>query len=107
MTYIFVIPVIFTLGRVFRAFQAPGKALAHALLLWLYPVSFFFSFLFYTDPGATFFALLCYLLATGRRRGGGWSRRFGSSLVSRGRVGRRLGAVERRPFRFSCRFDVE
>lgn len=70
-------------------FQAPGKALAHALLLWLYPVSFFFSFLFYTDPGATFFVLLCYLLATGRPRGGGWGRRFGSSLVSR--AGRLVG----------------
>ncbi|CAM9136447.1 unnamed protein product [Pylaiella littoralis] len=61
--------------------MAPGKALAHALLLWLYPVSLFFSFLFYTDPGATFFALLCYLLATGRPRGGSWGRRIGSSLV--------------------------
>ena len=67
--------------------QAPGKALAHALLLWLYPVSFFFSFLFYTDPGATFFVLLCYLLATGRSRGGGWGRRLGSSLVRRAWLG--------------------
>eukprot|EP00903_Cladosiphon_okamuranus_P013487 g12562.t1 len=78
---------VFSLGTlmVMRALlsrrMAPAKALAHALLLWLYPVSFFFSFLFYTDPGATFFALLCYLLATGRRRGGGWSRRIGSSLA--------------------------
>ncbi|CAM9531350.1 unnamed protein product [Scytosiphon promiscuus] len=61
--------------------MAPRKALAHALLLWLYPVSFFFSFLFYTDPGATFLVLLCYLLATGRPRGGGWGRRFGSALA--------------------------
>lgn len=64
--------------------QAPGKALAHALLLWLYPVSFFFSFLLYTDTGATFFVLLCYLLATGPPRGGGWGRRLASALVRGG-----------------------
>ncbi|CBN77379.1 Alpha-1,2-glucosyltransferase ALG10-A, family GT59 [Ectocarpus siliculosus] len=61
--------------------MAPGKALAHALLLWLYPVSFFFSFLLYTDTGATFFVLLCYLLATGPPRGGGWGRRLASALA--------------------------
>ncbi|CAN0485688.1 unnamed protein product, partial [Ectocarpus sp. 12 AP-2014] len=61
--------------------MAPGKALAHALLLWLYPVSFFFSFLLYTDTGATFFVLLCYLLATGSPRGGGWGRRLASALA--------------------------
>lgn len=63
--------------------QSPGKALAHAIFLWLYPISFFFSFLLYTDPGGTFFVLLCYLLATGRSRGGSWGRRLGSSIVSR------------------------
>lgn len=62
--------------------QGPGKALAHAILLWLFPVPFFFSFLLYTDPGATFFILLCYLLATGPPKGGGWGRRCGSALVS-------------------------
>ncbi|CAN0426639.1 unnamed protein product, partial [Hapterophycus canaliculatus] len=50
--------------RMVRRYEsvAPGKALGHALLLWLYPASFFFSSLFNTDPGATFLVLLRYLL---------------------------------------------
>ncbi|CAN0599468.1 unnamed protein product, partial [Laminaria digitata] len=46
-----------------NSLQNPGQALSHAVLLWLYPVSFFFSFLLYTDAGSTFFILLCYALA--------------------------------------------
>lgn len=71
--------------------MSPRKALAHAIFLWLYPVSFFFSFLLYTDTGGTFFLLLCYLLATkrangneggrGEGRGGSWGRRVGSSIA--------------------------
>ncbi|CAN0527599.1 unnamed protein product, partial [Laminaria digitata] len=43
--------------------QNAGQALSHAISLWLYPVSFYFSFLLYTDAGGTFFILFCYALA--------------------------------------------
>jgi alpha-1,2-glucosyltransferase len=43
--------------------KGSADAWAHAAALWLYPPSFFFTFLFYTDPGSTFFVLLSYLLA--------------------------------------------
>lgn len=39
----------------------------HALTLALFPVQFFFYFLYYTDAGATFLVLLGYLLASRNR----------------------------------------
>ena len=40
-----------------------GKALFNALVLSIFPVLYFFSFLYYTDPGSTFFVLTMYLIS--------------------------------------------
>jgi alpha-1,2-glucosyltransferase len=39
----------------------------YALALGYFPVSLFYTFLYYTDTGSTFFVLLSYLLAKQRR----------------------------------------
>ncbi|KAG2831655.1 hypothetical protein PC129_g5907 [Phytophthora cactorum] len=62
--------VLFALGNVvlcvlLRRHVAPQdpNALLHALRIAVFPPLFFFTFLFYTDGGATFFVLLMALLA--------------------------------------------
>ncbi|KAJ0401978.1 hypothetical protein ATCC90586_008915 [Pythium insidiosum] len=62
--------VIFAIGNTvllfrLRAALVPNdrNAMLHALMIIMFPVLFFFSFLFYTDMGATFYVLLMYYLA--------------------------------------------
>ncbi|GLD91789.1 hypothetical protein PINS_up000322 [Pythium insidiosum] len=62
--------VLFAMGNAWllvrlRTMIVPSdrNSLLHAWTIIAFPVSFFFSFLFYTDMGATFFVLLMYLLA--------------------------------------------
>ncbi|CAH0491033.1 unnamed protein product [Peronospora farinosa] len=62
--------VVFTLGNVLlcvllRHHVSPQdpNALLHALRIAMFPPLFFFTFLFYTDSGATFFVLFMVLLA--------------------------------------------
>ncbi|CAI5728393.1 unnamed protein product [Peronospora destructor] len=62
--------VVFALGNVvlcvlLRHHVSPQdpNALLHALRIAMFPPLFFFTFLFYTDSGATFFVLLMVLLA--------------------------------------------
>ncbi|TYZ62605.1 hypothetical protein PybrP1_002365 [[Pythium] brassicae (nom. inval.)] len=43
--------------------RGDGHCLAHALMVVAFPVHFFFTFLFYTDAGASFFVLLMYFFA--------------------------------------------
>lgn len=42
--------------------QVPWKSKLYALALSWFPVGFFYNFVYYTDPGSTFFVLLSYLL---------------------------------------------
>ncbi|KAI9266224.1 asparagine-linked glycosylation 10, alpha-1,2-glucosyltransferase [Helicostylum pulchrum] len=39
----------------------------YALALCWFPVGFFYNFVYYTDPGSTFFVMFCYLLAKKKR----------------------------------------
>lgn len=62
--------VVFGLGNVvlcvlLRHHVSPQdpNVLLHALRIVIFPPLFFFTFLFYTDSGATFFVLLMVLLA--------------------------------------------
>ena len=56
-----IINILFNLGTftMLRITESPIKAWSVAL----FPVSFFFSFLYYTDSGSTFFVLACIELA--------------------------------------------
>ena len=56
-----IINILFNLGTftILRISESPVKAWSVAL----FPVSFFFSFLYYTDSGSTFFVLTCIELA--------------------------------------------
>eukprot|EP00053_Salpingoeca_punica_P017200 m.164890 g.164890 ORF g.164890 m.164890 type:complete len:448 (-) comp17144_c3_seq2:924-2267(-) len=46
---------------------SPGAAWLHALVVCLFPLLFFFSFLYYTDVGSTLLVLSCYYLALSDR----------------------------------------
>ncbi|CAM9441407.1 unnamed protein product, partial [Choristocarpus tenellus] len=89
VNWLFSLGTLVVMQALLRRRMSPSKALAHAIALWLYPVGFFFGFLFYTDAGSTFFILLCYLLATRPVRsypwgayesGQGLQRQVGSAL---------------------------
>ena len=45
----------------------PWKSQLYALSLAWFPINFFFNFVYYTDPGSTFFVLLSYLLVKQKR----------------------------------------
>ncbi|KAG5185405.1 alpha-2-glucosyltransferase Alg10 [Tribonema minus] len=68
-----------------------NQAAAHAATMWLYPSSFFFTFLFYTDPGSTFFVLATIWLVqeaafeTAVLASPGW-RVFAAALTSAGAI---------------------
>ncbi|CAM9395326.1 unnamed protein product, partial [Discosporangium mesarthrocarpum] len=67
VNWLFSLGLLTVMKALLQRRMSTAKALGHATVLWLYPVSFFFGFLYYTDMGSTFFILLCYLLASGGR----------------------------------------
>lgn len=58
-----------------RSSLAPFTRILNAVAVALFPLQFFFQFLYYTDPGSSFFVLLAYYLLLRRVY-------FLSSLVS-------------------------
>lgn len=77
MNVLFGMGSVALLQRLLSRRMSDEKASAHALVIALYPVHFFYSFLFYTDVGSVFWVLLTHHLATGERK---------RSLPSRGRL---------------------
>eukprot|EP00743_Colponemidia_sp_Colp-15_P007020 GILK01007576.1.p1 GENE.GILK01007576.1~~GILK01007576.1.p1 ORF type:complete len:476 (-),score=56.38 GILK01007576.1:150-1526(-) len=63
-TYLFGPGSFFIMYDIVRVRHNPDStvSLMYAVLLGLFPVHFFFHFLYYTDSGSTFFVLLMYLL---------------------------------------------
>ncbi|CAM9337174.1 unnamed protein product [Phaeothamnion confervicola] len=53
--------LIATMAQILNRSMGWAKAVATAVTLGLYPINFFFFFLFYTDTGSTFLLLLAYL----------------------------------------------
>ena len=51
----------------FHPFQNRDLLSFNALILSLFPVGWFFNFLYYTDSGSTFFVLWSYLLSTEKK----------------------------------------
>jgi alpha-1,2-glucosyltransferase len=74
---IFATGILVVLSKLLKVLH-PGidsmRSNLYALALGCLPVSLFYTFLYYTDTGSTFFVLLSYLLAKQRRY-------FGSGLV--------------------------
>ncbi|KAI7897317.1 alpha-2-glucosyltransferase Alg10 [Mucor mucedo] len=58
--YFVLVSLISTLSN--KTTSSSWQTSLYALSLSWFPVSFFFNFLYYTDPGSTFFVLSCYLL---------------------------------------------
>lgn len=69
VTFLRAVNVLFGAGtllllyKLLRRQMGPKKAAAHALALALYPIHFFYTFLFYTDVGSLFWVLLTHHLA--------------------------------------------
>eukprot|EP00928_Gymnodinium_smaydae_P032643 TRINITY_DN23582_c0_g1_i1.p1 TRINITY_DN23582_c0_g1~~TRINITY_DN23582_c0_g1_i1.p1 ORF type:complete len:480 (-),score=52.98 TRINITY_DN23582_c0_g1_i1:205-1644(-) len=82
---LFGVACLLVLFLLLRRRMSIRKAALHALVLALYPINFFFTFLFYTDVGSLFFVLLTHLLATPGRRSAVPSRVFvGAAAVAGG-----------------------
>ncbi|KAH8555231.1 putative alpha-1,2-glucosyltransferase ALG10-B-like protein [Umbelopsis sp. PMI_123] len=75
---IFATGILVVLSKLLKVLH-PGidsmRSNLYALALGCFPVSLFYTFLYYTDTGSTFFVLLSYLLAKQRRY-------FGSGLIA-------------------------
>ncbi|CAM9878002.1 unnamed protein product [Chrysoparadoxa australica] len=63
LNYFFSLGSLLLMWRILLHRMSSDKASVQAVVLWLYPPAYFFTFLFYTDPGSTFFILLAYCLA--------------------------------------------
>lgn len=70
LTFLRAVNVLFGMGsllvmqQLLRRRMSDTKAAAHAFVLALYPIHFFFTFLYYTDVGSLFWVLLTHHLAT-------------------------------------------
>ncbi|ORX50502.1 hypothetical protein DM01DRAFT_1324915 [Hesseltinella vesiculosa] len=58
---VFSLLLLFTLNKLIRVLHPGHSSTSYALVLWLFPLSFFYYFLYYTDTGSTFFVALSYL----------------------------------------------